>query len=88
MEYKYSVILKANLPKEEMSFLEKMCFKIKLSQGGHLLEFRCNKIDVSHHNYIEMEMSFPSYQGLHTVRVPHHYVLLTEGAEKQPPIGY
>lgn len=88
MEYTYSVVLKSGLPKNEADFLEIMCFKVVSPQGGYLLEFRCTEIDVSNHNYIEMEILSRSNQHQHTVRVPHHYVLMIDGSESRKTLGF
>ena len=52
------------------------------------MEFRCTKIDVSHHSYIEAETHRPGAEGVFPVRLPHHYVFLIAGSEDRPSIGF
>lgn len=87
-DFKYGVFLKPDLPPKELLFYELFCFKIKLSQDEYLLYFRCDEIDISHHNYIEMKIYPPSGGLLWPLMVPHHYIFLIEGFDKKKALGF
>lgn len=85
----YSVIIRSDIPDRELEFLNLFCHSITSPTGGpDLREFRCTKVDVLHHNYIEIETIVPSDQSLTVLRIPHHLVFLIVGSETRPAIGY
>jgi len=89
MKPTYSVILRSGLPPREAEFLEIFCGKITSASGeDDLLHFLCTKVDTSHPTYIEMETFHPVEKALSVVRIPHHFVLLIDGSEERPSIGF
>lgn len=89
MEYKHSVILHPNIDPREIEFLSMFCYKITSpSKLADLLEFRCTKINVSHHNYIEIETLGPKDQAPFALCIPHYMVLLISGSEDRTFVGY
>ena len=84
----YSVVLRAGIPTVEAEFYRLFCGTITLDSGGVLLHFYCTRVDVSHHNYIEMQTFLPHKEGRFLLRVPHHYVLMIDGSEERPTIGF
>jgi hypothetical protein len=89
MEPQYSVIIKPSILPREMEFLSLFCHKITSpSELSDLLEFRCTKINVSHHSYIEMEILTPNDQVPSVLRIPHYMVFLIVGSEDRRSIGY
>lgn len=84
----YSVVLKANIPIAERLLFEMYCYKITSDEGEELLHFLCTEVDASHHTYIEMQTFRQDDEVLASVRVPHNYVLLIDGSEERPLIGF
>ncbi len=86
----YSVIIRAGIPERERDLLEKFCSNKITSQSkdDYLLQFLCTRIDVSHHNYIEMEAFRRGDQDTFRVLLPHQYVLMIDGSEVRPHVGF
>lgn len=88
MGYRYSVILRSDIPASERELLATLCAEITTKTGPALLEFRCTKIDVSHHNYIEMETLPRHGEVTWPLRVFYYYVFLISGDEQGNRIGF
>jgi hypothetical protein len=86
---KFSVVLRSNIPPNELELLAHFCCTIVAKQGEVLVHFLCTEIDLSHPFYITMETFKPKAEFTHFVRIPHHYVFLISGSESRPfPIGF
>jgi hypothetical protein len=86
---KYSVVLRSNIPANEVELLEHFCIRIITKQGDALLHFLCTELDLSNPCYIAMKTFKPKAELTHPVQIPHHYVFLISGSESEPfPIGF
>jgi len=86
---KYSVVLRSNIPANEVELLEHFCCRITTKQGDALLHFLCTDIELSHPCYVEMKTFKPKAEVIHILQIPHHYVFLISGSDSEPfPIGF
>ena len=86
---KYSVVLRSNIPANEVELLEHFCSRIITKQGDALLHFLCTEIDLSNLCCIAMKTFKLEGKSTHPVQIPHHYVFLISGSEAEPfAIGF
>lgn len=84
----HSVVLRSGITPADVQMLRTFCATINLESGEEVLHFYCTQVDVSHHIYIEMKTFLPHQEGEFLVRIPHHYVLMIDGSEERPSIGF
>ena len=86
----YSVVIRSGLPPRDKEFLTIFACGIITpdAEGEALIHFQCTKIDVSHHNYIEMETFRHGDSKTSPLKIPHHLVLAIHGSDQRPHVGF
>lgn len=79
-----TVILRSDIPKPELELLS-YYFKTIVSEQGHEIKYcQCEKIDVSHPNYLEIEIRHPKNLNILELRIPHNLVFLIDASGGNP----
>jgi hypothetical protein len=83
------VILRDALPSAEVDLFRRLSLHQDTESDGSLICLECSAVDVSHHNYIELQVHRREDEPPLSMRLPHYLILMILDESELPPrIGF